>query len=78
MDCFELGLDDLRQFLQALQLVVVHGDADMADDLLSDLVAVANRADDLDGLPGAVGGVLDAYEHGGSLAPPAPNVKPLF
>ena len=64
----QLRLDVLAELPQALELVLVHGHADMADDALSDLAAVAHGLDDLDRASRAVGGGLDAHEHGGSVA----------
>ena len=64
----QLRLDVLAQLPQALELVIVHGHADVADDALSDLAAVAHGLDELDRASRAVGRGLDAHEHGGSVA----------
>ncbi len=64
----QLRLDVFAKPPQALKLVFVHGYADVADDTLADLAAVTHAFDELDRAPRAVGGGLDAYEHGGSIA----------
>ena len=64
----QLRLDVLAELPQALELVLVHGHADVADDALPDLAAVAHALDELDRASRAVRGGLDAHEHGGSVA----------
>ena len=64
----KLRLDVFPKPPQALQLVLVHGHADVADDALAHLAAVAHALDQLHRAAGAVGRGLDAHEHGGSIA----------
>ena len=61
------GLDVLGKLPERAFLLRVHGDADMADDALADLLALADGLDDLDRLPRRVPGCLDANEHGGTI-----------
>ena len=61
----QFGFDHFGQVFEADQLIVIHGDADMAHDTLFDGLAVTYRRDDLHRLPGAVGGGFHAYEHTG-------------
>ena len=49
----DVGFDELGEFLEPLQFPVVHGDADVADDLLAHLTATAYALDDLHRPPGA-------------------------
>ncbi len=62
---FNVGLEDLAQFLEAAEFVVVARDPDMADDALPDFVGAAYSLDELDGAAGTVGSGFDANEHGG-------------
>ncbi len=64
----QLRLDVLAEPPQALKLVLIHGHTDVADDALADLAAVTHAFDELDRAARAIGGGLDAYEHGGSIA----------
>ena len=61
----DLGLDEFPELFEPNQLVIVHGDAEMADNALADLAADPYRLDELDGASRAVGGCLDAQEHDG-------------
>ena len=60
----DVGFDELGEFLEPLQFPVVHGDADVADDLLARLTVTAYTLDDLHRPPGAVRSGFDADEHG--------------
>ena len=63
----QLRLDVFPQLPQPLQLVLVHGHTDVADDALADLAAVAHALDELHRASRAVGGGLDANEDARSL-----------
>ena len=56
-------LEGLSELHELLQLGVGLGDADVADDALARLPALAHGFDELDGLPGASGPGFDAEEH---------------
>ena len=61
----DLGFDEFPELFKPNQLVIVHGDAEMADNALANLAAGPYRLDELDGAARAVGGCLDAQEHDG-------------